>query len=94
MNTMQVKDDLRNCVHESLGSVASVIFIKRAVSMIEASSDDKESLLEASCKISRLTELFIDTDLAGQIRERLRTRIEEGATDNPMIDRSLPADNN
>lgn len=83
MNTMQVKDDLRNCVHESLGSVASVIFIKRAVSMIEASSDDKESLLEASCKISRLTELFIDTDLAGQIRERLRTRIEEGGNGQP-----------
>jgi hypothetical protein len=78
MSTTQVKDDLMNYVHESLGSVASVFFLKRALSMIEASSDDKEGLWEASCKVSRMTELFIDTDLAKKVRENLRTKIEEG----------------
>jgi hypothetical protein len=76
MSTMQVKNDLISCVHESLGSVASIVFLKRASSLIEAAPDDKESLWEASCKVSRLTELFIDEGLAEQIRERLRTRIE------------------
>jgi len=76
MSAMQVKDDLINCVHENLGSVASVFFLKRASSMIEASPDDKESLWEASCKVSRLTELFIDAGLAKRIREDLRVKIE------------------
>jgi hypothetical protein len=78
MSAAQVKGDLMDCVQESLGCVASVFFLKRALSMIEASSDDKESLWEASCKVSRLTELFIDTDLAEKVRENLRTKIEEG----------------
>jgi len=93
MSIMQVKGDLMNCVHESLGSVASVFFLKRAVSMIEASSDDKKSLWEASCKVSKLTELFIDTGLAEQVRENLRTKIEEGCNGDHLIDRPLPADN-
>ena len=77
MSAFQVKkDDLINCVHKSLGGVASVFFLKRASSTIEASPDDKESLWEASCKISRLTELFIDTVLAKRIREDLRAKIE------------------
>jgi len=76
MSVMQVKYDLINCVHKSLGGVASVFFLKRASSMIEASPDDKQSLWEASCKISRLTELFIDTVLAKRIREDLRAKIE------------------
>ncbi len=76
MSAEQVKEDLINCVRESLGSVASVIFLKRALSMIEASPDNKESLWEASCKVSRLTELFIDTELAKRIREDLKAKIE------------------
>lgn len=93
MSMMRVKSDLMNCVHESLGSVASVFFLKRAMSLIEASSVDKESLWEASCKVSRLTELFIDTGLAEQVRENLRTKIEEGCNGDHMTDRLLPADN-
>ena len=76
MSAMQVKDDLINCVHKSLGGVASVFFLKRASSMIEASPDNKESLWEASCKVSNLTELFIAVGLANRIRENLRTKIE------------------
>ncbi len=76
MSAAQVKEDLINCVRESLGGAASVIFLKRALSMIEASPANKESLWEASCKVSRLTELFIDTGLAKRIREDLKAKIE------------------
>ncbi len=76
MSASHVKEDLINCVRESLGGVASVFFLKRASSMIEASPDNKESLWEASCKVSRLTELFIDTGLAKRIREDMRAKIE------------------
>ena len=76
MSALQVKDDLIQCVHQSLGGFASVFFLKRASSMIEASPDDRDSLWEASCKVSRLTELFIDSSLAKRIREDLRAKIE------------------
>jgi hypothetical protein len=94
MSMIEVKGDLMNCVHKSLGSVASVFFLKRALSLIEKSPDDKESLWEASCKVSSLTELFIDTGLAEQIRENLRAKIEEGYNGGRLKDRSLPVDNN
>ncbi len=86
MSMTRVKGDLMNCVHDSLGSVASVYFLKRAISMIEASPDDKESLWEASCKVGRLTELFIDIGLAEQVRRNLRTKIEEQCAGGPLRD--------
>jgi hypothetical protein len=93
MSMIEVKGDLMNCVHESLGNVASNFFLKRALSMIEESSDDKESLWEASCRVSSLTELFIDTDLAKKVREDLWTKIEAGCNGGRLTDRLLPADN-
>ena len=94
MSMTRIKGGLMNCIDESLGGVASVFFLKRAFSMIEASPDDKESLWEVSCKVSRLTELFIDTDLAEKVRESLRTKIEEGCDGDRPADRLVPADNN
>ncbi len=93
MSMIEVKGDLIHCVRENLGNIASTFFLKRALSMIEAASDDKEGLWEASCKVSSLTELFIDTDLAEKVREELRTKIEEGCNGGRLADRLLPADN-
>ncbi len=90
MNKPGLKSDLKNCVTENLGKVASVYFLKRALSFIETSHDDRESLWEASCRVSRMTELFIDTALAEQIRQQLRIRIEDACNKEWSADLSLP----
>jgi hypothetical protein len=74
---MNIKNDLRNYVQEQLGTVTSRIFIKRTLAVIEQSPEDNKSLIEAVEKISRLIELFIDTNLAKNISENLKVKINE-----------------
>jgi hypothetical protein len=74
-----VKEDLKSLVQVRLGEVASPLFVKRALAVIEQSRSDRASLLEASDKIGRLTALFIDTDLAEIIFKNLKMKIEKAA---------------
>lgn len=74
-----IKEDLKNFIHGHLGSVASPLFLKRAMNVIEDSQYDKESLIQASDKVSRMTALFIDADLAERIFKNLKIRIEKAA---------------
>ncbi len=76
---MDIKETLKNSLQSQLGEIASPLFLKRALDVIEQSRHDGESLLEASVKVSRMTALFIDTDLAERILSSLKIKIEKAA---------------
>jgi hypothetical protein len=72
-----IKEDLKNFIHGHLSSIASPLFLKRAMNVIEDSQCDKESLIQASYKVSRMTALFIDQNLSEKVFKDLRKKIDE-----------------
>lgn len=74
---MKMKEDLISAVRQQLTGVASPFLLKRALSVIEESSEDKESLIEACGKVSRIVALFIDVLLAERIFRDLKAAVEE-----------------
>jgi hypothetical protein len=74
-----IKDDLKDFISGYLETIASPLFLKRAIDVIEESGRDKVSLFAASDKVSRMTALFIDTDLAERMLKNLKFRIEKAA---------------
>jgi hypothetical protein len=74
-----IKDDLKDFIGGYLETIASPLFLKRAMDVIEESGLDKGSLLAASDKVSRMTALFIDTGLAERMLKNLKLRIERAA---------------
>ena len=74
-----IKDDLKDFISGYLDAIASPLFLKRAVHVIEESRRDKGSLLEAADRVSRMVALFIDTDLAERMLKNLTLRIEKAA---------------
>lgn len=74
-----MKEDVINAVRRHLSGVASPFLLKRALSVIEESSEDKESLIEACGKVSRIVALFIDVLLAESISRDLRNALETSA---------------
>jgi len=73
---MSIKDGLKSIITERLREVASSIFIGRALAVLDESADTQESLLCAADSISKRIALFIDTDLAREISDILRSEIE------------------
>ncbi len=72
---MDIKTNLKTFVQERLVDTASPIFLKRALTVIEESSTDKDSLIFAAEKVSKQISLFIDRNLAKEIFENLKTEI-------------------
>lgn len=71
---MTVKEDLKTFIKERLTEKASPLFLKRALDALEL-ADDKESLTSAVEKVCRMISLFIDTELAHEMSETLKTRL-------------------
>jgi hypothetical protein len=72
-----MKDDLTDFVQEELGTIASPFLLRRALTLIDQSSSDKKSLLEASEKVSRIIALFIDARLSERVFDNLKMKIEK-----------------
>jgi hypothetical protein len=72
-----MKDDLTDFVQEELATIASPFLLKRALTLIEQSPNDKKSLLEASVKVRRIIALFIDARLAESVFDNLKMKIEK-----------------
>ena len=74
-----IKDDLKDFISGYLDTIASPLFLKRAIHVIEESRHDKGSLMAASDKVSRMVALFIDTQLAERMLKNLKLKIERAA---------------
>ena len=73
---MVIKENLKRYIQEQLKKTASPLFIERTFNVIDASSNDKESLLKSSERIGNMILLFIDRNLAKEVFENLKTIIE------------------
>lgn len=71
---MTVKEDLKTFIKERLTEKASPLFLKQALDTLEL-ADDKESLTSAAERVCRMIALFIDTELAHEMSETLKTRL-------------------
>ena len=71
---MTVKEDLKTFIKERLTEKASPLFLKRALDSLEL-AEDKESLRSAVERGCRMISLFIDTELAQEMSETLKTRL-------------------
>lgn len=74
---MVIKENLKRYIQEHLKKSASPLFIERTFNVIDASPNDKESLLKASTRIGNMILLFIDRKLAKEVFENLKTIIED-----------------
>ena len=74
---MNIKDDLKTFVRQELGSVASPYLLNRADFILQTAPDDKNGLIGAVEKVSRIIALFIDTTLADDTYKVLRKKIDE-----------------
>jgi DNA-binding XRE family transcriptional regulator len=75
---MDPKIELKNKIHERFKDTTSPIFQKKVLTIIEESENDKESLLVAADKVSKLIALFIDKAMAAEVLEDLKSSIEKG----------------
>ena len=73
---MLIKDNLKKITRERLASLASSIFIDKAVAIIDESAENKESYLAVADMIRKRIALFIDSDLAGEVFVLLKKDIE------------------
>lgn len=73
---MAIKDDLKLYLNEQIGKKASPIFLKRALTLIEESATDKESLISSAEKVSKMISLFIDKSLASEVLNGLKSKID------------------
>ena len=78
---MDIKTELKNFICERFKPIASPIFLKRALTVIEVAPNDKESLDAAANKVSRMVYLFIDKKLGKEIYWRLKEKIDEDFPD-------------
>ena len=69
---MTVKEDLKTFIKERLTEKASPLLLKRTLDALEL-ADDKESLTSAVERVCRIIALFIDTELAHEMSETLKT---------------------
>ncbi len=74
---MLTKIKLTRFVQERLGDIASPIFMKRVLTVIEESPEDKGSLASAVDKVSKMVELFIDKKLARELSESLMDKVHK-----------------
>lgn len=73
---MDIKDVLKNCINNNLGSKASDIFINRAMEVIDTSAKDRDGYLSSANKIKRMVMLFIEKELALEIYDKLKLEID------------------
>ncbi len=72
-----MKERLLRAASQQLKGVASPFLLKRALSVIEESAEDKESLAGACVKVSKIVALFIDVLLAERISRDLLAALNE-----------------
>ncbi len=75
---MAIKDDLKVYLNEQIGKKASPIFLKRALTAIEEAPNDKNSLISAAEKVSKMISLFIDKGLASEVLDGFKSKIDKG----------------
>ncbi len=73
---MDIKTDVQNFVHLRIKNIASDILTKRALSVIEEASNERESLLIAADKVSKIISLFLDKDLGNELFGSLKAKID------------------
>jgi hypothetical protein len=76
MVLLDIKTDIKNIIHNRFYEKASPIFMKKVLSVVDDCPDDKESLLAAADKISKMISLFIDKGEGKAIHEILKSRID------------------
>ena len=74
---MDIKSELKSCISERLESVASPIFMKKALVAIEEAPDEREALTAAADKVGKMVSLFINKELGKEIYKKLTEKIEE-----------------
>lgn len=72
-----VKDVLKSIVRGNLDKAASLVFVKRTLTIIDESADTKESLMAAALRISRRIDMLVDKDLAQSVYDSLMAAIEK-----------------
>lgn len=77
MGLLNIKTDIKNIIHDRFYEKASPIFMKKVLSVVDDCPDDKESLLAAADKMSKLISLFIDKGEEKAIYEILKSRIDK-----------------
>lgn len=78
---MDIKTELKNFISERFKPIASPLFLKRALTVIEAAPNDKESLDAAAATVSRMVSLFIDKKQGKEIYRSLKEKIDEDFPD-------------
>ena len=73
---MDIKSELKSCISERLESVASPIFMKKALAAIDEASGEKASLTDAANKVGKMVSLFINKDLGREIYAKLKEIID------------------
>jgi hypothetical protein len=73
---MDIKESFKNTITEDLGDKASTVFLKRAFTVIDESSNEKDELKSTARKISKMVELFIEKHLSKKIFQKLKDQIE------------------
>jgi Tfp pilus assembly protein PilZ len=74
---MGVKDDLKKTIEKHLDKAVSSFFLAKCLSIVNESSDTKESLLAAADRICKRIALFIDKGLAQRVFDSLTVEIEK-----------------
>ncbi|UCE79772.1 MAG: hypothetical protein JSV13_03795 [Nitrospiraceae bacterium] len=77
MTLLSLKTDMKNIMHDHFDEKASPIFMKKVFAIIDESGDEKESLLAAADRISKMISLFIDKGAGNAVYEVLKSRIDK-----------------
>ena len=73
---MDIKTELKNSIQERFNGTVSSVFMHRVYAVIDEASHDKDSLVTAADKVSKLVGLFIDKNVAKAVLEDLQAKIE------------------
>ncbi len=74
---MHIKDELKDCIRQYLTDTARSFFLKRALGKIDEVETDRRTLMDASGRVAKMVQLFIDEQMALEVMKSLRLRIEQ-----------------
>ncbi|HWR58132.1 MAG TPA: hypothetical protein VN328_04515 [Thermodesulfovibrionales bacterium] len=74
---MDIKTELKDHICERFKATASKSFLERATAVIDGATDEKENLITAADRVSRMVTLFIDKNAGKEIYGELKQKINE-----------------
>ena len=74
---MDIKDELRDCIRGHLGETASSLFLERALGKLDGVETDRRNLMDASGRVVKMIQLFIDDKLAEEVKKTLQRKIDQ-----------------